>query len=419
MFSEKKRLSTVTGGGSVNSASAALRPAQPPAVPSTNAAMVFARVALLLAGGAAVKFILALQDEDDAARAGDARDATDAPVDRRLGRVRPAVSRREPAAGANAEAAPGPVAAAEHASSLDSTGPGASALTPAAAEAEETRALDETRDVAVVAVEATHRTELDQETRSTGPPEAVEPEAGHAPPPRVAVRAVTFASPEPSLVSHEPDDDRHALSSSYEDDDDAYDDDAVASRVASEYLASLPFVLPPGAAFPETPGVGARRPAVCASPFIAADGARRVIRGEGGKGAFVRRNERGGAAARPPKDPSPVGARAPAGARSARTPGPKTADALAGLAYPKTPGPTLDDAFNDETLDSDADDAFDDENEPEASPPGASPRVKLHVSLEDLKGRYGGAACDESRERYRASPLAEANGNETGFDASR
>ena len=114
-----------------------------------------------------------------------------------------------------------------------------------------------------------------------------------------------------------------------------------------------------------------------------------------------------------------MGARAPAGARSARTPGPKTADALAGLAYPKTPGPTLDDAFDDETLDSDADDAFDDENEPEASPPGAAPRVKLHVSLEDLKGRYGGAACDESRERYRASPLAEANGNETGFDASR
>ena len=181
--------------------------------------MVFARVALLLAGGAAVKFVLALQAEDDAARAGDARDATDAPVDRRLGRVRPAVSRREPAAGANAEAAPGPVAAAEPASSLDSTGPGASALTPAAAEAEETRALDETREVAVVAVEATHRTELDQETRSTGPPEAVDPEAGHAPPPRVAVRAVTFASPEPSLVSHESDDDHHASSSSYEDDD--------------------------------------------------------------------------------------------------------------------------------------------------------------------------------------------------------
>ena len=89
------------------------------------------------------------------------------------------------------------------------------------------------------------------------------------------------------------------------------------------------------------------------------------------------------------------------------------------------PGPTLDDAFDDETReessDSDADDAFDDENDvlPEASPPGASPRVKLHVSLEDLKGRYGGTARDESRERYRASPLAEANGNETGFDASR
>ena len=360
--------------------------------------MVFARVALLLAGGAAVKFILALQDEDDAARAGDPRDATDAPVDRRLGRVRPAVSRREPAAGANAEAAPGPVA---------------SALTPAAAEAEETRAVDETREEAVVAVEATDRTELDQETRSPEAvdPEAVDPEAGHAPPPRVAVRAVTFASPEPSLVSHEPDDD--------EDDDDAYDDDAVASRIASEYLASLPFVPPPGTAFPETPGVGARRPAVCASPFIAADGARRVIRGEGGKGAFVRRNERGGAAARPPKDPSPFSTQK--GARSARTPGPKTADALAGLAYPKTPGPTLDDAFDDETLDSDADDdddAFDDENEPglnsaEFKPPGASPRVKLHVSLEDLMGRYGGASRDESRERYgTASPLAEANGNE-------
>ena len=364
--------------------------------------MVFARVALLLAGGAAVKFILALQDEDDAARAGDPRDATDAPVDRRLGRVRPAVSRREPAA--------------EPASSPDSTAPGASALTPAAAEAEETRAVDETREEAVVAVEATDRTELDQETRSPEAvdPEAVDPEAGHAPPPRVAVRAVTFASPEPSLVSHEPDDDHHASSSSYEDDDDAYDDDAVASRIASEYLASLPFVPPPGTAFPETPGVGARRPAVCASPFIAADGARRVIRGEGGKGAFVRRNERGGAAARPPKDPSPVDEQI--GARSARTPGPKTADALAGLAYPKTPGPTLDDAFDDETLDSDADDAFDDENEPEAEfkPPGASPRVKLHVSLEDLMGRYGGDERygDESRERYRASPLAEANGDE-------
>ena len=370
--------------------------------------MVFARVALLLAGGAAVKFILALQDEDDAARAGDARDATDAPVDRRLGRVRPAVSRREPAAGANAEAAPGPVAAAEPASSLDSTGPGASALTPAAAEAEETRALDETREVAVVAVEATHRTELDQETRSTGPPEAVDPEAGHAPPPRVAVRAVTFASPEPSLVSHEPDDDHHASSSSYEDDDDAYDDDAVASRVASEYLASLPFVLPPGAAFPETPGVGARRPAVCASPFIAADGARRVIRGEGGKGNFVRRKENGGAAPRPPKDPLPLGARASDNQRPARTPGPKTTDALAGLAYPKTPGPTLDgfDDFDDDF----EDDGDENESRLDASPLGGG--VKLHVSLEDLKGRYGGAVSD-SRERYRASPLAEVNGEET------
>ena len=400
--------------------------------------MVFARVALLLAGGAAVKFVLALQAEDDAARAGDARDATDAPVDRRLGRVRSVVSRREPAAGANAEEAPGPVAAAEPASSPDTARPGVLALTPAASEAEETRAVDETREVSAVAVEATERTETDPETRSTGPPVAharetvgpgapVEPEAGRVPPRRSAVRAVTFASPEPSpaAASSEPSlvSDRHASSSGEEcsDSEDDDEDDAVASRIAAEYLASLPFVPPPGVAFPETPGAGLRRPAVCASPFIAADGARRVIRGEGGKGAFVRRNERGGAAARPPKDPSPVYERT--GARSARTPGPKTADALAGLAYPKTPGPTLDDAFDDETReessDSDADDAFDDENEPEIrpSPPGASPRVKLHVSLEDLKGRYGGAVRDESRERYRASPLAETNGNdETGYE---
>ena len=182
-----------------------------------------------------------------------------------------------------------------------------------------------------------HRTELDQETRSTGPPEAVDPGGRGAPPPcrrprgRVRVR--------PTLaVSHEPDDDRHASSSRTK-----ADDDAVRRRrrrpPASRRPPGVPAVRPAArGGRPETPGVGARRPAVCASPFIAADGARRVIRGEGGKGAFVRRNERGGAAARPPKDPSPVGARAPAGARSARTPGQKTADALAGLAYPKTPG---------------------------------------------------------------------------------
>ena len=400
--------------------------------------MVFARVALLLAGGAAVKFILALQDEDDAARAGDARGATDAPVDRRLGWVRPAVSRREPAAGATAEAALGPVAVAEPAPSPASTGPGVLALTPPAAEAEETRSVDDTSaEVATVASDATERTDPDPETRSTGPPAALarepvvsplEPESERVrPPPRVAVRAVTFASPEPSpaaassersLVSDERDSERRTDSED-ESEDESEEDDAVASRIAAEYLASLPFVPPPGTAFPETPGVGARRPAVCASPFIAADGARRVIRGEGGKGAFVRRNERGGAAARPPKDPSPVDEQI--GARSARTPGPKTADALAGLAYPKTPGPTLDDAFDDdddETFDSDADDAFENENEPEAEfkPPGASPRVKLHVSLEDLMGRYGGASRDESRERYRASPLAETNGNETGYE---
>ena len=385
--------------------------------------MVFARVALLLAGAAAVKFVLVLQDEDDAARAGDARVATDGPVNRRLGRVRAAVSRRGPAAGAKTDQAPGPVAAAAPASSSDTTGPSTLALTPAASEAEETRAVDETREG--FTVETTERTEPDPETRSTGPlaaharetvgPSApVEPGAGRVPKPRLVVRAVTFASPEPSpaAASSEPSlvSDERGSSSESADETNPEDDenDAVASRIAAEYLASLPFVPPPGTAFPETPGVSLRRPAVCASPFIAADGARRVIRGEGGKGTFVRRKENGGAAPRPPKDPLPLGARASDNQRPARTPGPKTTDALAGLAYPKTPGPTLDgfDDFDDDF----EDDGDENESRLDASPLGGG--VKLHVSLEDLKGRYGGAVSD-SRERYRASPLAEVNGEET------
>ena len=383
--------------------------------------MVFARVALLLAGAAAVKFVLVLQDEDDAARAGDARVATDGPVNRRLGRVRAAVSRRGPAAGAKTDQAPGPVAAAAPASSSDTTGPSTLALTPAASEAEETRAVDETREG--FTVETTERTEPDPETRSTGPlaaharetvgPSApVEPAAGRVPKPRLVVRAVTFASPEPSpaAASSEPSlvSDERGSSSESADETNPEDNenDAVASRIAAEYLASLPFVPPPGTAFPETPGVSLRRPAVCASPFIAADGARRVIRGEGGKGTFVRRKENGGAAPRPPKDPLPLGARTPGGTRLARTPGPKTADALAGLAYPKTPGPTLDD-FDDAF----EDDGSGDENETRVSASPLGGGVKLHVSLEDLKG-YGGPISD-SRGRYLASPLAEANGEVT------
>lgn len=383
--------------------------------------MVFARVALLLAGAAAVKFVLVLQDEDDAARAGDARVATDGPVNRRLGRVRAAVSRRGPAAGAKTDQAPGPVAAAAPASSSDTTGPSTLALTPAASEAEETRAVDETREGFIV--ETTERTEPDPETRSTGPlaaharetvgPSApVEPAAGRVPKPRLVVRAVTFASPEPSpaAASSEPSlvSDERGSSSESADETNPEDNenDAVASRIAAEYLASLPFVPPPGTAFPETPGVSLRRPAVCASPFIAADGARRVIRGEGGKGTFVRRKENGGAAPRPPKDPLPLGARTPGGTRLARTPGPKTADALAGLAYPKTPGPTLDD-FDDAF----EDDGSGDENETRVSASPLGGGVKLHVSLEDLKG-YGGPISD-SRGRYLASPLAEANGEVT------
>ena len=383
--------------------------------------MVFARVALLLAGAAAVKFVLVLQDEDDAARAGDARVATDGPVNRRLGRVRAAVSRRRPAAGAKTDQAPGPVAAAAPASSSDTTGPSTLALTPAASEAEETRAVDETREG--FTVETTERTEPDPETRSTGPlaaharetvgPSApVEPAAGRVPKPRLVVRAVTFASPEPSpaAASSEPSlvSDERGSSSESADETNPEDNenDAVASRIAAEYLASLPFVPPPGTAFPETPGVSLRRPAVCASPFIAADGARRVIRGEGGKGTFVRRKENGGAAPRPPKDPLPLGARTPGGTRLARTPGPKTADALAGLAYPKTPGPTLDD-FDDAF----EDDGSGDENETRVSASPLGGGVKLHVSLEDLKG-YGGPISD-SRGRYLASPLAEANGEVT------
>ena len=383
--------------------------------------MVFARVALLLAGGAAVKLVLALQDEDDAARAGDSRGATDAPVDRRLGWVRPAVSRREPAAGATAEAALGPVAVAEPAPSPDSTGPGVLALTPPAAEAEETRSVDDTSaEVATVASDATERTEPDPETRSTGPPAALarepvgaplEPESERVrPPPRVAVRAVTFASPEPSpaaassersLVSDERDSERRTDSEEDESEDSedaSEEDDAVASRIAAEYLASLPFVPPPGTEFPETPGAGLRRPAVCASPFIAADGARRVVRGEGGKGNLVRRRADGGAAPRlntHTEDPAPIVARTPGGTRAARAPG-----------YPKTPGPTLEDV--DETFFEDEEEGDENDNRLFGASP---PSVKLHVSLRDLKGRCGGVG--DSRERYQASPLAEANGEET------
>lgn len=393
---------------------AARVPAQRPAVSSTNAVMVFARVALLLAGGAAVKFVLALQDEDDAARAGDARGATEAPVDRRLGWVRPAVSRREPAADATAEAALGPVAVAEPAPSPDSTGPGVLALTPPAAEAEETRSVDDTSaEVATVASDATERTDPDPETRSTGPPAALarepvgaplEPESERVrPPPRVAVRAVTFASPEPSpaaassersLVSDERDSERRT-DSEEDSEDESEEDDAVASRIAAEYLASLPFVPPPGTEFPETPGAGLRRPAVCASPFIAADGARRVVRGEGGKGNLVRRRADGGAAPRlmtHTEDPAEdLVARTPGGTRAARQTG-----------YPKTPGPTLED--ENETFFEDEEEGDENENQPQASPP--SEEVKLHVSLLDLKGRRGGVG--DSRERYQASPLAEA-----------
>jgi hypothetical protein len=219
----------------------------------------------------------------------------------------------------------------------------------------------------------------------------------------VAVRAVTFASPEPSpaaassersLVSDERDSERRTDSED-ESEDESEEDDAVASRIAAEYLASLPFVPPPGTEFPETPGAGLRRPAVCASPFIAADGARRVVRGEGGKGNLVRRRADGGAAPRlmtHAEDPAEdLVARTPGGTRAARQTG-----------YPKTPGPTLDD--ENETFFEDEEEGDENENQPQASPP--SEEVKLHVSLLDLKGRRGGVG--DSRERYQASPLAEA-----------
>jgi hypothetical protein len=63
--------------------------------------MVFKGVALLLAGGFAVKFVLKLQDEDDAARDGEPDPSSDV----RLGRVRPATSKRERAASATDEEA--------------------------------------------------------------------------------------------------------------------------------------------------------------------------------------------------------------------------------------------------------------------------------------------------------------------------
>ena len=124
---------------------------------------------------------------------------------------------------------------------------------------------------------------------------------------------------------------------------------------------------------------------VCESPFIVAGGAKRLIRGEGGRGLVRRRDQ----APAPPRGGPPLAdARADADeetlgeiAEEPRTPGPKFGAVDPRLAF-KTPGPVLPD-----TPDSAASDGSEHRGEDagtgtEDVSPGDG-AVKLHVSLDD------------------------------------
>ena len=138
---------------------------------------------------------------------------------------------------------------------------------------------------------------------------------------------------------------------------------------------------------PSTPARAVPAPTVCESPFIVAGGAKRLIRGEGGRGLVRRRDH----APAPPRGGPPLAdARADADeealgeiAEEPRTPGPKFGAADPRLAF-KTPGPVLPD-----TPDSAASDESEGRGEETGTGTGTedvSPgegAVKLHVSLDD------------------------------------
>ena len=140
---------------------------------------------------------------------------------------------------------------------------------------------------------------------------------------------------------------------------------------------------------PSTPARAAPAPTVCESPFIVAGGAKRLIRGEGGRGLVRRRDH----APAPPRGGPPLAdARADADeealgeiAEEPRTPGPKFGAADPRLAF-KTPGPVLPD-----TPDSAASDESEGRGEETGTGTGTGTEdvspgegaVKLHVSLDD------------------------------------
>ena len=140
---------------------------------------------------------------------------------------------------------------------------------------------------------------------------------------------------------------------------------------------------------PSTPARAVPPPTVCESPFIVAGGAKRLIRGEGGRGLVRRRDH----APAPPRGGPPLAdARADADeealgeiAEEPRTPGPKFGAADPRLAF-KTPGPVLPD-----TPDSAASDESESRGEETGTRTGTGTEdvspgdgaVKLHVSLDD------------------------------------
>ena len=133
---------------------------------------------------------------------------------------------------------------------------------------------------------------------------------------------------------------------------------------------------------PSTPARAVPAPTVCESPFIVAGGAKRLIRGEGGRGLVRRRDH----APAPPRGGPPLAdARADADeealgeiAEEPRTPGPKFGAADPRLAF-KTPGPVLPDT-------PDESEGRGEETGTGTGTEDVSPgegAVKLHVSLDD------------------------------------
>lgn len=388
--------------------------------------MVFARFALLLTGGAAVKLAFTLQDEDDVQTFADTGVVPRKLVDRRLGGIRRMGSRDVRGVCDVTETA---VGLGIKTQTTEPTDGQVLTLTPPITEA---NTLPE-------GTAEGYENQGDVVTPGKGANDGIDENASDttttrtAPRPPPTVHRVTFAAtPEPSPFDASQGDssdasidsfitqmrrslDEYSASPSNNSEGDRIDDSddsdtstvsEDAAAIAQEYLSTLPFVPPPGAEPPVTPGAGLKKPTVCASPFIAANGlGRRIVRGEGGKGNFVKRAPNGGAVKRPlivqqvadenePKDSNETNENNP---NAFQTPGrPKTSTTK--FSFPKTPGPVFPAEDDEEENFEDEDDTVNDEN---------SPIVKLHVSLNDLRCRTS-QSVDDSRERY-AQDDAETN----------